>query len=137
MQSLISFLAEGLLTIVGALTQSVGSVFLKIFDFSYKFVFNRQRDLPGSGLSLVSNTLFRVEVQFTIELSYTILKHLRVLSPNGCKVNGVCNSEADEGTLGLPESKVAMFSRRSSTSLNLVSQSHLNQLEGSCPQQRL
>ena len=36
------------------------ALFLKIFDFSYKFVFNRQRDLPGSGFRW-SNILFRVE----------------------------------------------------------------------------
>ena len=58
------------------------ALFLKIFDFSYKFVFNRQRDLPGSGFRW-SNILFRVEVQFTIQFSYTVVKHLRVLAPNG------------------------------------------------------
>ena len=33
-------------------------------------------------------------------------------------VSGVCSSDADEGTLGLLESTVAMFSRRSSISFS-------------------
>ena len=58
------------------------TLFLKIFDFRYKFVFNRQRDLPGSSFRW-SNILFRVEVQFAIQFSYTVFKHLRVLALNG------------------------------------------------------
>ena len=58
------------------------ALFLNIFDVSCKFAFNRQQDLPGSGFRW-SNILFCVEVQFTIQLSYTVLKHLSVLAPDG------------------------------------------------------
>ena len=58
------------------------ALFLKILDFSKKFVFDRQQDLPGSCFRW-SNILFRVEVQFTFQLSYTVNKHIRVLTQNG------------------------------------------------------
>ena len=58
------------------------ALFLKIFEFSNKFVFDRQRDLPARCFRW-SNILFRLEMQFTFLLSYAVIKHIRVLTQNG------------------------------------------------------
>ena len=99
---------------VGAVTQSEGSLTFSIMPFSWKslfsiiVVFDRQWDLHGSCFRW-SNMLFRVEMQFTFPLSYTVIKNIRMI----CIVSGACSFESYERNIWMPEYKVAMFSPQS------------------------
>ena len=93
---------------VRGLTYFFNNAFLlKIFVFSIIVVFDRQWDLHGSYFRW-SNMLFR-EMQFSFPLSYTVIKHIIMV----CIVSDAGSFESYKRNIGMPESKLAMFSQQS------------------------